>query len=85
MGALEHEYSVCNSVGNFIIQIDEVTIFRLKVETTNQAIFAGFHFGPLALLECMGQLIGLQKNYRKVPYFMGKSMVPCRFSLKSTH
>ena len=25
------------------------------------------------------------KNYRKLPYFMGKSMVSCQFSLKSTH
>ena len=25
------------------------------------------------------------KYYRKIPYFMGKSMVSCRFSLKSTH
>ena len=25
------------------------------------------------------------KNYRKIPYFMGKFMVSCRFSLKSTH
>ena len=25
------------------------------------------------------------KNYRKAPYFMGKSMVSCRFSLKPIH
>ena len=25
------------------------------------------------------------KNYRKILYFMGQSMVSCRFSLKSTH
>ena len=31
------------------------------------------------------QLIGFRENYRKIPYFMGKSMVSCRFSLKSTH
>ena len=31
------------------------------------------------------QLVGLRENYRKLPYFMGKSMVSCRFSLKSTH
>ena len=24
-------------------------------------------------------------NYRKIPYFMGRSMVSCKFSLKSTH
>ena len=27
----------------------------------------------------------VQGNYRNIPYFMGKPMVSCRFSLKSTH
>ena len=31
------------------------------------------------------QLICLREKYRKIPYFMGKSVVSCRFSLKSTH
>ena len=32
-----------------------------------------------------GQLMGLRENYRKIPYFIGKSLVSCRFSLKSSH
>ena len=39
----------------------------------------------LLMLGSNNQLIGLGENYRKIPYFMGKSMVSCRFSLKSTH
>ena len=34
---------------------------------------------------CIIELIGLRENYRKIQYLMGKSMVSCRSSLKSTH
>ena len=45
------------------------------------------HDFPAFLLEnCWIQLIGfVGKNYRKIPYFMGKSMVSCRFSLQLIH
>ena len=40
--------------------------------------------GLAASTTCLNGLVQ-GKNYRKPPYFMGKSMVSCRFSLRSIH
>ena len=40
---------------------------------------------PAGMVEHLYQLIGLREKIRKVPYFMGKTMVSCRFSLQLIH
>ena len=60
-------------------------VFGWELPTSGDLWWAFCIVLSLKSVASLHQLIGLREKKRNIPYFMGKSMISCRCSLKSTH
>ena len=70
--------------GELHTDFEDIIVLRLGLHEIFILLYFNLLFSSLMVIS-KHQLVGLREHYRKLPYFMGKSMVSCRLSCKSTH